>query len=409
MGPYLTLFVLLALLAGLAVGKAWERYKLQDGRWIDRRRGRESPHYMLGLNFLVANQIDPAIEELSTAAEAAGDPLEIHLILGNLYREKGQVGRAIQEHQNLLQRPHLRKLEHANVLLCLGLDYKHGGFVDRALEAFQEVVRLDPKNRYALVNLQKLYEEQHQWHDALRVREEISKIDGGHRPDDQQILGFLTNEIGSLQARNGQPEPAARTFAEAIDIDARTAPGYLNLGDVREQQGNMAAAIDAWETLTQQVPDRAHLAFDRLRRAYSTLGAPNRFVDLCRRLIAQSPQDWRARLALARQLTDEGRHRDALDVLLDAIPHNPHGLAIHQQIWQALSALGLDPSLVRRYVGLTRAAVFYLDPHVCVRCRYRSTELLWQCPQCHEWNTFVEERLAPAKDSQTAELEPTEP
>jgi len=51
-------------------------------------------------------------------------------------------------------------------------------------------------------------------------------------------------------------------------------------------------------------------------------------------------------------------------------------------------------------VDLTRNAVFYLDPHVCVRCRYRSTELLWQCPQCHEWNTFVEERIAPAKDDE---------
>ena len=79
---------------------------------------------MLGLNFLVANQIDQAIDELPKAAQAAGDPLEIHLILGNLYREKGQVGRAIQEHQSLLQRPNLRKLEHANVLLCLGLDYR---------------------------------------------------------------------------------------------------------------------------------------------------------------------------------------------------------------------------------------------------------------------------------------------
>ena len=156
MGPYTSLFVLLALLAGLVVGKAWERYKLKDGRWIDRRRARESPHYMLGLNFLVANQIDQAIEELSAAAESAGDPLEIHLILGNLYREKGQVGRAIQEHQSLLQRPHLRKLEHANVLLCLGLDYRHGGFVDRALEAFSEVLRLDPENRYALSNASKL-------------------------------------------------------------------------------------------------------------------------------------------------------------------------------------------------------------------------------------------------------------
>ena len=95
MGPLATIAILVALLAGLAAGKAWERYKLRDGRWIDRRRGLESPHYMLGLNFLVADQIDPAIEELSKAAEAAGDALEIHLILGNLYREKGS-RRAIQ-------------------------------------------------------------------------------------------------------------------------------------------------------------------------------------------------------------------------------------------------------------------------------------------------------------------------
>ena len=172
MGAYATLFMLLALLAGLIVGKAWERYKLKDGRWIDRRRARESPHYMLGLNFLVANQIDQAIEELSAAAEAAGDPLEIHLILGNLYREKGQVGRAIQEHQSLLQRANLRTLEHANVLLCLGLDYRHGGFVDRAFEAFSEVLRLDPHNRYALSNLEKLHEEQHQWTDAYAMRQQ---------------------------------------------------------------------------------------------------------------------------------------------------------------------------------------------------------------------------------------------
>ena len=111
---------LLALLIGLAAGKAWERYKLQDGRWIDRRRARESPHYILGLNFLVSNQLDLAIEELTKAAGLDADALEIHLILGNLYREKGQVSKAIQVHQSLLQGPRLTKLEHAYVLLCLG-------------------------------------------------------------------------------------------------------------------------------------------------------------------------------------------------------------------------------------------------------------------------------------------------
>src|SRR5439155_5547547 len=89
------LAALVALLAGLTIGKAWERYKLRGGTWIDRRRARESPHYILGLNFLVSNQIDLAIEELTRAASVDEDALEVHMILGNLYREKGQVGRAI--------------------------------------------------------------------------------------------------------------------------------------------------------------------------------------------------------------------------------------------------------------------------------------------------------------------------
>ena len=92
-GPLLA--ALVGLLLGLATGKAWERYKLQEGRWIDRRKARESPHYMQGLNFLVSNQLDLAIEELGQAARLAPDALEIHMILGNLYRVKGQVGRAV--------------------------------------------------------------------------------------------------------------------------------------------------------------------------------------------------------------------------------------------------------------------------------------------------------------------------
>ena len=398
------LAVLVALLIGLIVGKAWERYKLRDGRWIDRRRLRETPHYMLGLNFLVDNQVDQAIEELTHATSTDTDALESQMILGNLYREKGQVGRAINVHQALLQRPDLTTLEHAYVLLCLGLDFRHGGFVDRALEAFQEVLRLDSKNRYALVNLQKLYEDQHQWAEALQVREQVAKIDAGRRPDDQQILGFLRNEIGSQQQRDGEEAEAAKTFTEAIDIDARTVPAYLHLGDVRERQGNLPAAVEAWERLIEAVPDRAYLVFERLERAYRTLGAPRRFVDLCQRLIDRDPPGWRARLALARHLEAAGQHRAAFDLLLDALPHHPHGLAIHQEIWEVLSGLGFEASLVRKYVALTRDAVFYLDPHVCRHCRYRTTELLWQCPQCHEWNTFVEERIAPAKDSAAAEI-----
>ncbi len=399
------LAALVALLAGLTIGKAWERYKLRDGRWIDRRRARESPHYILGLNFLVANQIDLAIEELSKAASLDGDALEVHMILGNLYREKGQVGKAITVHQTLLQRPKLNRLEHAYVLLCLGLDYKRGGFVDRALEAFNEVLRLDPKNEYALINLQKLHEEQHQWTEAYDTRQRLSLLaDIGARPQSEAILAFLENEIGLEAVRRKDHAEAIRRFEAAIDLDARAVPAYLNLGDVRVAQGNEKDAAAIWEKLIAVAPDRAYLAFDRLEALAMRVGSPERFTRLCRRLIDDNPQDWRARLALSRTLAAGGHARDALDLLFAALVQNPHALSIHQAIWRALAQLRHPASLVDRYSELTQHAVFYLDPHVCMRCRYRSTELLWQCPHCHDWNTFVEERIAPAQDSTEVEV-----
>jgi lipopolysaccharide biosynthesis regulator YciM len=290
---------------------------------------------MLGLNFLVANQIEPAIEELTRAAETAGDPLEIHLILGNLYREKGQVGRAIQEHQSLLQRPDLKKLEHANVLLCLGLDYKRGGFVDRALEAFTEVLRLDQDNQYALSNLEKLYEEQHQWRDAYATRQKLAKRDTDtSQARHNEILAFLDNELGLEALKRSDHVAAARSFSAAIDRDPRTAPAYLNLGDVKLLQGDTPGAIAAWEQLIEKSPERAYLAFSRLEEAYPKLNDSARFPALCRRLIAATPQDWRARLALARHVSSRNAPREALELLFEALVHNPHALALHQTIWQ---------------------------------------------------------------------------
>jgi lipopolysaccharide biosynthesis regulator YciM len=396
MTPYVFLAVLVALLLGVGVGKAWERYKLRDGRWIDRRRLRETPHYMLGLNFLVDGQVDLAIDELTQATSSAGDAIEIQMILGNLLRMKGQVGRAIHIHQALLQRPDLTPLEHAYVLLCLGLDFRHGGFVDRAVGTFQDVLRIDPRNRYALVNLQKLHEEQHQWADAVRVRERLLDLVSGDASPDRRILGFLHNEVGQSAAAT-DPSAASAAFRRALDTDPLTAPAYLNLGDIFERQGDLPAAVHQWEELTRTQPDRAHLAFDRLERAYGRLGTPVRFVELCERLIAEQPHAWRARLALSKHLSATSQHRRAFTLLLEALGHHPHGIALHQAMWRTLSALAFDEQLVRDYIDLTHQAVFYLDPHVCTRCRYRSTELLWQCPQCHEWNTFVEERLTPAR------------
>jgi len=195
-----------------------------------------------------------------------------------------------------------------------------------------------------------------------------------------------------------------RRFEAAIDLDGRAVPAYLNLGDVRLAEGRDPDAAAIWERLIEVAPDRAYLAFDRLEALATRSGVPDRFTRLCRRLIDHNPQDWRARLALSRHLAGSGRPHDALDLLFAALVQNPHALGIHQAIWRTLGQLHYPSSVVNRYSELTEHAVFYLDPHVCMRCRYRSTELLWQCPHCHDWNTFVEERIAPAQDTTEVEV-----
>ena len=402
MNDSLTLLaVLVALLLGLAAGKAWERYKLREGRWIDRRKARESPHYILGLNFLVSNQLDLAIEELTTAAGIDADALEIHLILGNLFREKGQVTRAIQMHQQLLQRPKLTKMEQAYVLLCLGLDFRRGGFVDRALEAFTEVLRFDGANQYALLNLEKLHEEQQQWQEAYDIRQRLAALaDDTQRPKHQAILAFLENQLGLQALTRTDQATAVSRFESAIALDAGAVPAYLNLGEVHRREGRLDEAISTWEQVVRIAPERAYLVFDRIEAVINEQGDTERFPALCRRLIDANPQDWRARLALGRHLATRGQPSEALVLLFDSLVHNPHSLSIHQVVWQALAALRFDEERVKRYMELTREAVFYLDPHVCMHCRYRSTELLWQCPQCHEWNTFIEERITAAEEGE---------
>jgi len=401
---YLPLLVgLLSLLVGLWAGKAWERYKLHDGRWVDRRKARHSPHYILGLNFLVSNQVDQAVEELSHAAGLDQDSLETHVILGNLYRERGQVGRAIQVHQLLLQRSRLSRVEHGYVLLCLGLDFKRGGFVGRALEAFNEVLRLDPTNRYALLNLEKLHEEQHQWAEAYAIRQRVMELGSDESAAaDRTILAFLEHALGLEALAAGDTATASQRFQAAIDRDRTTVPAYLSLGDLRATQGDDEGAIAAWEDVVRVAPERAYLAFDRLEAAHRRLGHPERFVRACEALIRDNPQDWRAHRALAHQLAGSGEVRRSLELLFEALAQSPHALTIHQAIWHSLSELGLPDDQIRRYVDLTQESVFYLDPHICTRCRYRSTELLWHCPHCHEWNTFVEEWISPAKDPEGA-------
>ena len=193
----------------------------------------------------------------------------------------------------------------------------------------------------------------------------------------------------------GRADEAERAFRTALSLDRRVFPAHLGLADLLLPR-DPTQAVAVLEDAIRTDPDRAYLAFDRLLRSLDAAGEPSRFVDLCEELIRRDPRDWRSRLALARILMREERHEEALGLLLRAMEVNPQALEMHLETWRALRAAGAAGPGVDRYLASAEAAVFYRDPHLCRSCRYRADAMLWRCPQCHEWDTFVEERLAPA-------------
>jgi lipopolysaccharide biosynthesis regulator YciM len=384
------LAVLLAGIAGLAAGRAWAA-ALRRGERKDRPGYRESTHYAEGLHYATTGQTDLAISELTKVARDDTDAVEVLQVLGNLLREKGQVERAIQTHQGLLARADLTRAERTQALASLGTDFRKAGFLDRADAAFNQVLDLDPKNIHALVGLQKLHEEQRDWRDAYEIQTRLSRL---RKSDATLVLGYLQAEMGREAAAAGREEAAEKAFKTALSLDRRVFPAYRGLADlVAARDPRKAASI--LEDAIQVAPERAYLAFDGLARAYAACGEPSRFVALCETIIQQDPRDWRARLALGRHLRAEGRHEEAYGLLLRAVEQNPQALLVHLEMWRTLRALGLKSEALDRYFATAEDSVFYRDPHVCTSCRYRADDMLWRCPHCHEWNTFVEERLGP--------------
>ena len=384
------LAVLLAAVAGLLAGRAWAASLRQGER--DRAGYRASPHYAQGLHYLASGHAELAATELAKVAREDPDAVEVLQVLGSLQREIGQVERAIQTHQALLGRRDLTRAERAQALASLGADFRRAGFLDRAARAFDEALSADPKNVQALIELQKLQEEQRHWSEAYRLRTRLSRL---RKSDDSLVLGHLQAEIGREALAAGDREGAQKAFTTALALDRRVFPAHLGLADLHLGRDPARAAAILEEAI-QVAPERAYLAFSRLARAYEACGHRSRFAEACERMIRDDPRDWRARVALAAHLRGQGKHEEAFGLLERAVEVNPHALAAHLESWRALDRLSLARGPVERYLATAEQAVFYRDPHICTACRYRADDMLWRCPHCHEWNTFVEERVGPA-------------
>jgi lipopolysaccharide biosynthesis regulator YciM len=386
--------VLLAAVAGALAGGAWAAGR-KKARERARPLFRSSSHYTEGLHCLATGQLETAIHELGKVLREHPDAVEVQQVVSHLYREVGKVERAIEIHRELLARKDLTRPERAHALASLGTDYRKAGFLDRAARAYADALEVDPRSLHALAGQQKLHEDQRQWREAYETQTRVARM---RKSDDGLVLGFLQAEMGREALASGRRDAAEQAFLTALSLDRRVFPAHLALAELWLERDPRRAA-HLLEDAVAAAPERAYLAFPDLQKAYVAAGEPSRFAALCERLVGQDPRDWRARLALARQLREGGGAAEALGLLLRAVEANPHVLLVHLEVWRTLRALGTLGPEEQRYVAAVEASAVYVDPHICTVCRYRADDMLWRCPHCHEWNTFVEERVSPAAGS----------
>jgi lipopolysaccharide biosynthesis regulator YciM len=382
--------IMAVLMAGVLLGRAWWYITSQEEKDLNRRIVRGSSSYLLGMNYLVSNQPELAIMELTRAAKQDPEAIEVQVVLGNLHREKGQAEKAIQIHKSVLDRKYISPSERNLAQFCLGLDYKSAGFIDRSIQQFEELLEVDRTDEQVYATLIKLYAEAGSLERGYRLQQELIRM---QRVEDYSRLALMEVQIGLKHMDNGELDKAEKRYKRAIDLESRTVPAYLHYGDLKWQRGDIQGAVDLWEELVRKNYKRSHLVYKRLKDGYDVLKQAGKAIEIMEEVIANNPHGWRCRIFMARLMNEAGESDRSFKLLMEAARQNPHGLAIHQRMIELIAAGTFSQDQIQEYMEITEESIFFLDPFVCTECGYRTTEYLWKCPHCHSWESFIEMRM----------------
>ncbi len=377
----LCLGVLTGILFGLIVGAFTSRRKRQESKHLS-RRGDEA--FLKGIQYILSNDHDQAIEEFTKSVQVNSDTIETYVALGNLYRSKGDIDRAIRIRQSIILRPNTSEQIKLRALIDLGMDYRKGGFFNRALETFSTVLQKQPSNLEVLGEAEKLYEEMKDWSNAFATRQRIARLTKG---DHAHILAHHQTEMGKDLLEKGDFSKARSCFKSAISIDENCIDAYLHLGDLYFSRQEFKQAIATWKRVVNVSPHLTFLAYRRLEGAYSrmkNLKPVGEFLKEC----AQLSSDPFTHMALARFLFNDKDAEGALRELRSALDLDPAFWEARRFMGEILLTQGMNQQALEAYQDLlSHLEVPYLK-FQCSNCGFSPSELQWQCPQCRQWDTI---------------------
>ena len=386
--PYF--FGIIILLIGFFSGLSLSDFFSSAKKKKDETADSNSLAYLSGINYILADEPDKAIEEFSKAVQINSDTVETYTALGNLYRSKGELARAIRIHQSIIIRPNIDGETKLQAHYDLSLDFKKAGFVERAINSFEEVVKMDSRRLDAYIHLLDLYEDLRDWEKAYQTQLKISKL---RKSDDSHVLAHHQTEIGKALIDNGQEGLAKKALKKAISHDSSCIDAYLHLGDLLYSEENFNKAIDTWKKIMELAPDFTYLAYSRLEEAYFKLNQFGQMEKILRANSKRNLNDIHTHLALAEYLYKKSMLPEAIAELNKVIGLRP----AHVKAREMLGIYYLEHGKEAEALKLYQATFDYLpspdENYQCSDCGYESMSLSWRCPQCRKWDTMKEKSL----------------
>jgi len=374
----------LLLLLPLAVISGWIAAR-QDQRTKKRKGAGEIPSaYFKGLNLLLNEQPDKAIEVFIKVLEVDTETVETHLMLGNLFRRRGELERATRIHQNLIARPKLDRHQRSQALFELAQDYLKAGLLDRAENLLLEYAEIENDPEPALRQLLYVYQQEKEWDQAIATAKRFARASG--ESADEMIAHFLCEQAEDEIGKN-RPDQAKALLKKALSKDPNSVRANILRGDIARDAGDCRKAIRYWKKIESQ--DRRYLpeVLGQLSECFKEIGNQDAWLALLNEAL-EKDRAIPVMLKLAEEIESSEGSSAAREFVIEELRLQPsmHGLSrmIHLS---AVQAEGQPKSDLETLQAIIERVLKSRKNYLCEHCGFRGTAMHWQCPGCKRWNT----------------------
>jgi lipopolysaccharide biosynthesis regulator YciM len=347
------------------------------------------PHsYFRGLNLLLNDQHDKAIDAFIEVVKLDPETIELHHALGNLFRRRGEFDRAVRIHTHLLNRADLPARERSRALAELGQDYLKGGLLDRAEDAFTRLLE-DRNHRFeALRALLHIFRMEREWPKAIDCARRLEQEAGENH---QAAIAHFQCEIADAAIAAGRFDEAQAAVDEALITDRRSVRALILAGDLAERRGDSDEALRLWRRVEGASREHLPLIAAKVSATLDRLGRRAEALNWLRRSLLDAPSIDLLDTAYTRTAEWEGPAA-AEALVRDELKRHPSLLGF-ERLAEARLVRNPGDAELASLSALLKGHARKLARYRCSKCGFRTREYHWNCPGCSSWDSYPPRRV----------------